>query len=190
MIVGTSGIESRFKADGKLKARNPHMRGCTSLLRLIFGRSLGVDYDGEFLDLSGERVHLFECFALVNCLLCSAVPASDGPDTDSLGGKPGRSTPTMQANCATHFREALDILEPTLVVAQGYGVRKWIARAYGLPARRPEDGVEQLNRATLVSFSHPSAHGALNWGLNERMPYLVNVVAPTIARVCGCTHSR
>jgi hypothetical protein len=91
----------------------------------------------------------------------------------------------MQANCATHFRAALDILEPTLVVAQGYGVRKWIARSYGLPARRPQDGVEQLQQATLVSFSHPSAHGALNWGLNERMPYLVNVVGPTIRRVCG-----
>jgi hypothetical protein len=189
MIVGTSGTESRFKADGKLKARNPHMRGCTSLLRLILGRGLGTDYDGEFLDIAGERAHLFECFALVNFLLCSAVPASDRPETDSLNGKPGRSTRTMQANCATHFRAALDILEPTIVVAQGYGVRKWIARAYGLPARRPQDGVERLQQATLLSFSHPSAHGALNWGLNERMPYLVNVVAPTIELVCDATEA-
>ena len=75
-----------------------------------------------------------------------------------------------------------------LVVAQGYGVRQWIGRAYGL-APRPQDGVEQVQpgnaMATLVSFSHPSAHGALNWGLNERMPYLVKTVKPTIERVCG-----
>jgi hypothetical protein len=91
----------------------------------------------------------------------------------------------MQQNCATHFRAALETLEPTLVVAQGYGVRRWIARVYDLPARRPQDGIEQLQQATLVTFSHPSAHGEFNWGLNERMPYLVNTVAPTIGRVCG-----
>ncbi|MEO8596248.1 MAG: hypothetical protein ABI759_23215 [Candidatus Solibacter sp.] len=66
-------------------------------------------------------------------------------------------------------------------------MRRWIARAYGLPAQRPNDGVEQVQiggaAATLVSFSHPSARGALNWGLNEQMPYLVGTVAPTIARV-------
>jgi hypothetical protein len=185
MIVGESGTRRRFKADGHFGARNPHMRGCTSLLRLIFGLGLGSDYDGEFLDIVGERVHVFECFALVNFLLCSAVPTGSGVLTESLGGKPGRSTTTMRNNCATHFRAALDALEPTLVVAQGYGVRKWIARAYGLPARRPQDGVEHFGAATLVSFSHPSARGDLNWGLNDRMPYLLNVVAETIERVCG-----
>ena len=61
--------------------------------------------------------------------------------------------------------------------------------AYNLPARRPQDGVEQAQiggaMTTLVLFTHPSARGALNWGLNERMPYLVNTVVPTIARACG-----
>jgi len=37
--------------------------------------------------------------------------------------------------------------------------------------------------AILVSLSLPSAHAPLNWGLHERMPYLLNTVAPTIARV-------
>jgi hypothetical protein len=185
MIVGESGTRSRFKKERGYDARNPHMKGCTSLLRLVFGLGLGADYAGEFLDIQGERVHVFECFALVNFLLCSAVPFSDRPRKDKLGGRRGESTPVMQANCASHFRAALEALEPTVVVAQGYGVRRWIARAYGLPARRPHDGVEQLQAATLVSFSHPSAHGSLNWGSNERMPYLVDVVSPTIERVCG-----
>ena len=183
MIVGESGTRRRFKADGRLKARNPHMRGCTSLLRLIFGLGLGTDYDGEFLDIGGERVHVFECFALVNFLLCSAVPTGSGVLTESLGGRPGRSTRTMRTNCTPHFRAALDALEPTLVVAQGYGVRRWVARAYGLPTRRPQDRVEQLDAATLVSFSHPSARGALNWGASERMPSLLETVKPTISQV-------
>ena len=83
----------------------------------------------------------------------SAVPDCHRPETESLNGKPGRSTPTMQANCAIHFRAALEILEPTFVVARGYGVRKWIAPAYA-PARRPQGGAEQLQQSTLVSFSH------------------------------------
>jgi uracil-DNA glycosylase len=156
------------------------------LLRLIFGLGLGADHAGEFLDINGERAHIFECFALVNFLLCSAV-RTGGKPTGRLAGKPGRSTKTMRANCSSHFRAALDILEPTLVVAQGYGVREWIATAYGLPAQRPQDGVEQVQigatMATLVSFSHPSAHAPLNWGLNERMPYLLDTVAPTIAQL-------
>lgn len=187
MVVGNSGDRCRFKADGRLPARNPHMRGCTSLLRLIFGVGLGADREGEFLSIDGEPVHIFECFALVNFLLCSAVPTpAVAVVAKRLAGKPGRSTRIMQTNCATHFRAALEILEPTLVIAQGYGVREWMARAYGLPARRPHDGVEQVQIGgavtTLLSFSHPSAHGALNWGVNERTSYLLNTVAPRIER--------
>jgi hypothetical protein len=150
---------------------------------------MGADHVGEFVTIDGERIHVFECFALVNFLLCSAVPANDGAKKGALrlGGSPGRSSRTMQTNCSRHFRAALEILEPTLVIAQGYGVRTWIAGAYGLPKRRPQDGIEQIQiggaAATLVTFSHPSAHGALNWGMNERMPYLLNTVAPTIGRV-------
>jgi hypothetical protein len=54
-----------------------------------------------------------------------------------------------------------------------------------VPARRPQDGIEQLQSAMLVSFSHPSTHGALNLRLNERMPYLVNVAEPMTGRVRG-----
>jgi uracil-DNA glycosylase len=101
------------------------------------------------------------------------------------GGKPGRSTQVMRDNCGAHFRATLNILEPTLIVAQGKGVRRWIGRLYGLGEQSGSDPIETLPLATgpvrLVSFSHPSAHGELNWGMNERTPYLVNRVAPTIA---------
>jgi hypothetical protein len=190
IIVGDSGTRSRFKKEPDCASfRNPHMKGCTSLLRLIFRRGLGSDYHGEFLDIAGERVHVFECFALVNFLLCSAVPLSDGRPRTKLGGKRGQSTPIMRANCARHFQVALEALEPTLVVAQGHGVREWIARAYGLPKERPQDHEEPMQigntAATLLTFTHPSTPNATqNWGLNERTPYLRNIVAPTIARVC------
>jgi hypothetical protein len=57
------------------------------------------------------------------------------------------------------------------------------APVYGLPARRPQVSLEQLRAATLVSFSRPSAQ-ARSRGVNERMPYVLSTVAPTIGRVC------
>ena len=66
-------------------------------------------------------------------------------------------------------------------------MREWIGGAYGLPVRPRLDRVEQVKfgttMATLVSFSHPSVPSAQNWGLNERTPYLLETVVPTIARV-------
>jgi hypothetical protein len=35
----------------------------------------------------------------------------------------------------------------------------------------------------LASFSHPSAHGDLNWGTDERRPYLSDVVIPTVEAI-------
>jgi len=40
----------------------------------------------------------------------------------------------MRENCAPHFRVQLELLEPTLVILQGDGVRKWFAEL--LPERR------------------------------------------------------
>ena len=50
MIVNWAGHDQRFKAQDGYAVRNPHMKGCTSLLRLILGLGLGADYDGEFVD--------------------------------------------------------------------------------------------------------------------------------------------
>jgi len=122
----------RFKAQNGLTRGTAHA-GLHQFAAAHLGLGLGADHDGEFVNINGERVHIFECFALVNFLLCSAVPAAEegAKATHRLAGKPVRSTKTMQANCSSHFRAALEILEPTLVVAQGYGVCEWIASAYG-----------------------------------------------------------
>ncbi len=93
------------------RERNPHMTGTTSVLRFLAGRELGNDRGGEYLDLRGGQVHLFEAFALVNFLLCSAVAAE--------GSVRGRSTEEMRQNCGGHFRKTVEILEPTVIIAQG-----------------------------------------------------------------------
>src|SRR5437763_1238855 len=59
MILNKSAVQSRFRAEPGFPARNPHMRGCTNLLRLIFGVGLGSDYAGEFLVVDDKRVHVF-----------------------------------------------------------------------------------------------------------------------------------
>jgi len=108
--------------------RNPHMKGTTTLLRLLHKRHPGEDEIGEKLLLdSGEEIHLFEGFALINYLLCSAVLGNS---------RRGMATYSMTVNCARHFRKAIDILEPTLMILQGYGVRWWIAEAYRCPWKK------------------------------------------------------
>jgi uracil-DNA glycosylase len=117
-------------------------------------------------------------FALVNFLLCSAIAA----DESERGSKHGRSTPTMQENCARHFVRAIEILEPTLMVAQGKGTAQWIrstlkddvAVSANLRSARIGD-----HSTLLATFSHPSAQGQFNWADLSR-PYLHDVVTPTI----------
>lgn len=193
MILNVSG-QRRFRKHGKHRARNPHMRGTTSLLRLAFGIGLGTDYESEFLNLQEKRVHIFDAFALINFLLCSAVAVGSPPPDRSFdyerfrGSKSGSSTSTMQRNCAEHFRQALEILEPTVVIAQGKGVRTWLGRCMTVrPTDHPNLGELQIRGrwVTLVSLTHPSARGNHNWGANERKPYLVDVVQPTMALALG-----
>jgi hypothetical protein len=181
MIMG-SAHNRRFKAEPLFRARNPHMRGTTSLLRLLFSIPLGTDYEGEHIKVVGtRRVHLFDAFAMVNFLLCSALPPT--------GGTHGMSTKTMHSNCHHHFREVLRILEPTVVVVQGKGFWKSVQRSF--------DAIEPVSEPNLpvvvgrlsgrhiptAVFTHPSAQGVHNWGRNAQTPYLLNTVAPTIERI-------
>ncbi len=120
MIVDTFGTSRRFRAENGFRARNPHMKGCTSLLRLLFGKDLGSDYEGESVELGGTRIHIFDCFALVNFLLCSALPRGSICSDELIlrGGKRGEATRIMQRHCARHFGATLERLEPTIIVVQ------------------------------------------------------------------------
>jgi hypothetical protein len=169
-IVGSSGAK-------KFASRNPHMRGCTSILRLLFGKELGRDREGEFVQLDGTAIHLFDCFALVNFLLCSAVLPG--------GSKKGRSTSTMQRNCARHFGEQLELLEPTVIVIQGVNVLKWMKKAGFDTLSHEVDQTVQINgRAThVLAFTHPAAYGKDNWGISDQTQYLREKLEPAVKGV-------
>ena len=168
--------------------RNPHMRGTTSILRLLLGREPGTDVEGERLFGDGAAgAHIFDGFALVNFLLCSAVT---NPPDGVRAGK-GASSPLMRKNCARHFRRTLEILEPTVIVAEGQGVRSWIGGLLGLGPKQaacykgpaiPEVARNGGTRADVLTFNHPSAGGqSAFWGNSVDSAYLKEVVEPTIA---------
>lgn len=160
-------------------SRNPHMRGTTTMLRLLLGRDPGCDEEGEHL-LDG---HLFDGFALVNYLLCTALKEERTEKEDRGGAGKGYSSPTMRRNCGRHFLQTLEILEPTVIIAQGKDVRKWMANALTLPSNGSLNEIVMVSGkpVNLLTFVHPSAGGRYEfWGDSLHKPYLVETVAPTI----------
>ena len=174
-VHDVSGIQRRYYAESGFPGRNPHMRGTTSALRVLLGKELGSDYDGEVVrPANGRPFHLFDAFALVNRLLCSAGPAHSSQ---------GHPTRTMLSNCDIHFGATMRILEPTLVILQGKAVAKW-ARGVLAPGRAHSEHLHEAQvghrRVLVCTFSHPSAHGPLRWGDRPDAPYLIDVVVPTL----------
>jgi len=177
-MIMHSGLNCRFKAEGGYKARNPHMRGTTNVLRLLFGISLGTDHDSEFMMIEGERIHIFDAFALTNYLLCSAV------STD--GRMRGSATRTMMENCQGHFREVMRILEPSVVIVRGKTFWAWVSAVFDSVTQETDHVYRARLEPTetfVAVFTHPSAHFPHNWGANEQTPYLLETVAPSIASI-------
>lgn len=176
-VTQTTGLERRYYADIDHPARNPHMRGTTSALRVLLGPGLGTDFDEEFVHpVNGRPFHLFEAFALVNRLLCSAGP---------MGTSQGRPTRQMLNNCADHFAATLDILEPTIVILQGAKVAQSTREMFTVTRTHTDhlhEAERQGRRLLLCTFSHPSARGALRWGDSPNSPYMTQVVTPTLQR--------
>jgi hypothetical protein len=172
-----SGLERHYYREGEHPGRNPHMRGTTSALRVLLGQGLGTDYAGEFVHpLKGKPFHIFDGFALVNRLLCSA---------GSVNSSQGRPTATMFSNCTNHFSATLKILQPTIVILQGKAVVTSTSTV--LERGRTYDQFHYeahlgSNRMIVCTFSHPSAHGDLRWGDKPTAPYLKTVVAPTLRK--------
>lgn len=180
-LVGLDKRRIQIEASGNRgwKHRNPHMRGTTSILRCLLGREPGTDRAAERL-FTDPHAHLFDGFALVNRLLCSAI---------NVASRKGRSSPKMQRNCSRHFVATLKILEPTVLVAQGLGVRSWMARdGIGLPpSRLPSELVETAeiggSEADVLTFAHPSARGGYGcWGNSLQSAYLRETVMPSIRK--------
>ena len=186
-LAGRTAMINGSARKGFVK-RNPHMRGTTSILRLLLGRQAGADEHGEWLFRnSAQAAHIFDGFALVNFLLCSAL--AEQPS----GTKSGRgcSSWLMRKNCAHHFRRTMEILEPTVIVAEGQGVRDWIGEPLALGNKPPPqyDGpaITEVTRIAgqhvdVLTFNHPSAPGPSGWwGRSSNSKYLRRVVEPTVA---------
>jgi hypothetical protein len=174
-VHNDAGLARRYYKDAEHLGRNPHMRGTTSALRLVLGQGLGSDHDGEFVQPArGRPFHIFDGFALVNRLLCSAGP---------VGSSQGRPTRTMIKNCASHFAATMAILQPTLVISQGNKAGRGVDELF--PPDQPHgpylhETHTDYGRVLVCRLSHPSAHGPLRWGDRLDAPYLVDVVAPTL----------
>jgi hypothetical protein len=169
-----SGLTRRFDGDQMHKRRNPHMRGTTLALRTIFGLP-GTNHATEFLYLDEKSVHLFDCFALVNRLLCAAHLA---------GTSTGKSTKTMLNNCERHFQATLEILEPTIVIIQGIKVWKW-SKNILVPVKKRSENLFECDlagrRVMVAAFTHPSAWGPNRWD-SPTSAYFKQVVRPTLRR--------
>lgn len=176
-----SGLARRFDGDRERLRRNPHMRGTTLALRTIFDIP-GTEHATEFLHLGSENAHIFDCFALVNRLLCAA--HLEGTST-------GKSTKTMLNNCERHFRATLEILEPTIVVIQGIKVWRWSQSVLLAVKKRRENLIEcdLAGRPVMVAtFTHPSAWGPDRWD-SPSSDYFKRVVRPTLRRAAAISES-
>jgi len=175
-IHNRSGLARRYYTDSEHSHRNPHMRGTTSALRVIFGKGLGKNWEEEFIQTGeGKPFHIFDAFALVNVLLCGAHPPESAR---------GRATKEMRDNCLEHFEATMKILQPTLLVLQGHGVLKWLSPVLGVMDERAPHLSEAClagNRVLVCRFSHPSAPDrSIRWGDCLDAPYLLEVVEPTL----------
>ena len=179
MVLNQTGLHKTFPQ------RNPHMRGTTSALRLLFGLPLSVDHASEYLQSNSERCHLFDAFALVNYLLCSAVQEGEG--------RSGKATETMLKACQRHFRKAVEILEPTVMVVQSKGFWDWVKRSFDRVTKLSDELYQTHlgeNQTFVAVFAHPSTpDNPHNWGRSANTTYLLDTVAPTLYKIREITLS-
>lgn len=174
MVLDQSGMQKTFSQ------RNSHMRGTTSVLRLLFGIPLGGEHADEFLQFAdSDKYHIFDAFALVNYLLCSAVNEGEG--------RRGKSTPVMHRNCLVHFKKSIEILEPTIVIVQGKSFWSSIRNAFSNLTKVADElyvGTINQQKTMIAVFTHPSTPDKIhNWGRDAKTPYLLGEVVPTIGLI-------
>jgi hypothetical protein len=94
--------------------RTNHMVGTELALKVLLGLDPRAD---PVVELAGsDPAHVFDCMALLNATLCSRV----GSDSS------GQGSTTMFSQCRAHLAHSFEILEPNVVVAEG-----WTAGARG-----------------------------------------------------------
>ena len=120
---------------------------------------LGLDVDGaREVDIPGGQVHVFETMAMANTTLCSRV----------VDGAGGQGSVTMIEKCSRHLRQTLKLLEPNIVLTQGWtqsGSSPTTAVASALGVAKPAKNTLTEVRApwgpvALVAANHPSRNWA------------------------------
>lgn len=185
MIVDYAGVKHPFYAAGsKKKQRTSQGRGTSLILKRILlgseslaGRGF-ANQDTEFLESPQDpQSHMFNMYAQVNFLLCSAVADQ----------RQSRSSKLMRSSCAEHYWETLKILQPTILVVQGKGRFRGVVDELGIRTnweRETEtwgrfrgDGLEFVT----CDFTHPSARSK-GW-VTPNQQYFQSHVAPTMDTV-------
>lgn len=171
-----------FQSTPHEKGRNPQMKGTTLALRLAFGLRYADAHGRPFISPEEEQVnftdgttaHLFECFAMANLLLCSAVAKS--------GGGASRATAVMRKNCARHLVATVGKLQPTLVISQGSGLVKTLRGSFGVTHPMSTNLGANLatcdldgNQFIWAALRHPTR----NWSTINQ-PYFRETVVPTL----------
>ena len=133
----------RCRIKGK---RNPHMRGVTLMLQVLWG--FPPDKKSEYID--GD-LHVLDAFAMANSTLCSKT------DGESRQGEP---TDCMRGNCSTHLRRTIELLEPTIIVTQGQKTPKKTLEDIAEKRTRKTDLIECVTvgrvKAIWCRSNHPS----------------------------------
>jgi hypothetical protein len=178
-IIARSPRVSHWGRTVSFAGRNPHMQGTTNALRLLFGLPLSAAHRDDNIVIDGQTRHIFDAFALINALTCSATAAATG--------KNGKPTREMKSNCIEHLRATVRILCPTVLVVQGNVAQGMLREAFPdmqLPA--PTVGLIPSLGTVVAMLAHPSARPdprrareRMDWADLES-PYLREEVAPLL----------
>jgi len=159
---------------------NRHMTGTLLALRFLFEKPFPLPFaaDDSNLDVDGQVVSIFDCFALTNYLLCSA---------NAPGKKSTEASTTMWENCREHIAAVLRILQPTHLVLQGASLASYLEPVTGSLQKDECTTISAFGVETRVfSFNHPTARGmTIGWGMvtestTTENSYLRRVVEPVI----------
>lgn len=154
--------------------RNPHRRGTVYALVVALGGDVRL---AEHATVDGERRHVIDMFTLTNATLCSALKKKpDGTLTTK-----GKATPQMRSTCVRHLRAQIDILEPTLLIAQGVNALSSISTIAGRKLSSPSSQLLQLgsHQTRVVALAHPTSHSPTNWP-SHTTEYFRACVAPLV----------
>ncbi len=112
------------------KPKNPHMRSTLSVLQILFGQPLNLN--DISVNINGKDQSIFTTFALANFLLCT-------------GKKPhGFATDEMEKNCGHHYKKAIEILKPQIIILQGVRSREFFKNEYDISLNYDNPHVETI----------------------------------------------